>query len=153
MAGYPMMTPVVFFVFIVIIIGGVVTWDKLKSKIWELQEENKDLKSRIDYLEEKTGYSLIVFKKKEWLDKQIRITIKKKFMEKAKKIFPDEEYSDLWGSLADFTGKGDSLKENYSISIYDKEFDDLFDDSEGLEKKFRERYPDKEFGDLFDSLR
>ena len=73
MAGYPMMTPVVFFVFIVIIIGGVVTWDKLKSKIWELQEENKDLKSRIDYLEEKTGYSLIVFKKKEWLDKQIRI--------------------------------------------------------------------------------
>ena len=40
MSGYPMMTPVVFFVFIAIIIGGVVTWDKLKSKIWELQEEN-----------------------------------------------------------------------------------------------------------------
>lgn len=148
-----MMTPVVFFVFIAIIIGGVVTWVNLKSKIWELQEENKDLKSRIDYLEKKTGYSLRAFKQKEWRATQIRLTIKKKFMEKAKEIFPDEEYSDLWNSLADFTGKGDSLKESYSISIYDKEFDDLFDDLEGLEKKFRERYPDKEFDDLFDGLR
>jgi len=148
-----MMTPVVFFVFIAIIIGGVLTWDNLKSKIWELQEENKELKSRIDYLEEKTGYSLIYFKQKEWLARQTKLMIKNKFMEKAKEIFPDEEYSELWDSLADFTGKGDSLKESTTISIYDKDFDDLFNDLGGLEEKFRERYPDKDFDALFDSLR
>ena len=69
-------------------VNGVVTWDKLKSKIWELQEENKDLKSRIDYSEKKTGYSLRTFKQKAWLATQIRLTIKKNLYKKRKKYFP-----------------------------------------------------------------
>jgi len=144
---------VTFFVCMATIIAGAAIWYNLKEKIWELQEKNKRTESRIVYLEKKTGYSLQVFELKEYATKLTRTTIKKIFMEKAKKLFPGDEYSDLWNSLADFTGNGDKLKENYSISIYDKEFDDLFDDLEDLEKKFRERFPNKAVDGLFDNIK
>ncbi len=140
------MSSVVFFVFIAIILGGVMAWDNLNRKIWVLREENNDLKDRIDYLEEIAGDSLFasIVRKKNASERLAKII--SNFIKKAEERYPDEEFDDILYGYNGF----ESLYRKLFLDIdkRNKGYDDIFDGLEDLLKKLRERYPDEEFDDL-----